>query len=235
MIDAAATTPETVAQAATTTLGFANITYWLATFALTALLVWGFWLVSSPVSRGLFVGLASWAKFSAFLLLPLWASYPNGLKRPRAIVLFVAGFLIATALGFWVLLLEPDPVHAARVFWDRTFGWQLGRDSPFSLWNWKVYAGYPDLHIVQTVLKVLLLIGVIACAFVPKRKSPIQLAALTAAILIGFEIVLTHWFYLYIPWFFVAFALFAPALRRAEQTAEQTNDSEIRELVGAQA
>ena len=81
---------------------------------LPALLVWGFWLVSSPVARGLFVGLASWAKFSAFLLLPLWASYPNGLKRPRALVLFAAGFLIATALGFWVLLLEPDPVHAAQ-------------------------------------------------------------------------------------------------------------------------
>ncbi len=90
---------------------------------------------------------------------------------------------------------------------------------------------------LQTVLKVLLLVGAVACAFLPKRKSPIQLAALTAAILIGFEIVLTHWFYLYIPWFlpFVAFALFAPALRRAEQTAEQTSDREIRELVGAQA
>jgi hypothetical protein len=204
---------------------------------LPALLVWGFWLVASPTARGLFVGLASWAKFSSFLLLPLWASYPNGLKRPRALVLFAVGFLIATALGFWVLLLEPDPVHAARVFWDRTFGWQLGRDSPFSLWNWRVYAGYPDLHVLQTALKVLLLVGAILCAFLPKRKSPIQLAALTAAILIGFEIVLTHWFYLYIPWFlpFVAFALFAPALRRAEQTAEQTNDREIRELVSAQA
>ena len=35
------------------------------------------------------------------------------------------------------------------------------------------------------------------------------LAALSAAVLIGFELVLTHWFYLYIPWFFpfVAFAL----------------------------
>ena len=43
----------------------------------------------------------------------------------------------------------------------------------------------------------------------PRRKSILQLAALTAAILIGFELALTHWFYLYIPWFFpfVAFAL----------------------------
>ena len=48
-----------------------------------------------------------------------------------------------------------------------------------------------------------------AAAFFPARKSPLQLAALTGALLIGFELVLTHWFYLYIPWFlpFVAFAL----------------------------
>jgi hypothetical protein len=51
MIDAAATTPETVAQAATTTLGFANITYWLATFALTALLVWGFRMLSKELQQ----------------------------------------------------------------------------------------------------------------------------------------------------------------------------------------
>jgi hypothetical protein len=40
-------------------------------------------------------------------------------------------------------------------------------------------------------------------------KTPLQLAALTGALLIGFELVLTHWFYLYIPWFFpfVAFAV----------------------------
>jgi hypothetical protein len=38
------------------------------------------------------------------------------------------------------------------------------------------------------------------------------MAALTGAVLIGFELVLTHWFYLYLPWFFpfVALALVAP-------------------------
>jgi hypothetical protein len=204
---------------------------------LPAILVWGFWLVSSAPARGLFVGLASWAKFAALLLVPLWASYPNGLKRPRALVLFAAGFLVATLLGFWVLLLEPDPLHAARVFWDRTFGWQLGRDSPFSIWNWGVYPGYPDLVHVQTALKVLLLVGALVAGFLPRRKSPLQLAALTGALLIGFELVLTHWFYLYIPWFvpFVAFALLAPATVPVRDPAEETRDREIPELVGTQA
>ena len=42
-------------------------------------------------------------------------------------------------------------------------------------------------------------------------------AALTAAVLIGFELVLTHWFYLHLPWFFpfVALALVAPLPGRA--------------------
>ena len=69
--------------------------------------------------------------------------------------------------------------------------------------------GVPDLHVVQQVLQVLVVAGAVLTAFVPRRKSILQLAALTAAVLIGFELVLTHWFYLYIPWFFpfVAFAL----------------------------
>ena len=68
---------------------------------------------------------------------------------------------------------------------------------------------------LQRALEVALLVGGAAPAFVPRRKTPLQLAALTAPLLIGFELVLTHWFYLYIPWFFpfVALALFAPPRR----------------------
>ena len=58
------------------------------------------------------------------------------------------------------------------------------------------------------------------------------LAALTAAILIGFELTLTHWFYLYIPWFFpfVAFVVLAP---RRQRQAAPPSDTEPRELVAA--
>jgi hypothetical protein len=200
-----------------------------------ALLVFGFWLATSAPARGLFVGLASWTKFAALLLVPLWASYPSGLRRPRAVALFAGGFLVATAIGFWVLLLEPDPLHAARVFWDRTFGWQLGRNSPFSIWNWGVYPGYPDLGVWQRALQVVVLVAALAVAFLPRRKTPLQLAALSAALLLGFQIVLTHWFYLYIPWFFpfVAFALLAPATRRVTEAVEETDERAIRELAGA--
>ena len=204
-----------------------------------AFLVWGFWLLTSPFARGGFLALAAWAKYAAILLVPLWASYAaGGDERPerKRLLLVAAGLAAGTALSFWVLLLEPDPIHAARVFWDRTFGWQLSRPSPFSIWNWDEYPGYPDLAVVQSVLKVLLVVAAAALYFVPRRKSPLQLAALTGALLIGFELVLTHWFYLYIPWFFpfVAFAVLAPAAARRPVPEEApARDSEIRELVPA--
>jgi hypothetical protein len=202
-----------------------------------AFLVWGLVFVTSPAARGLFAGLATWTKFAALLLLPLWASYPSATRWPRRQLFFLAGLLLATVLGFWILLLEPDPLHAARVFWDRTFGWQLSRPSPFSIWDWDEYPGFPDLHVVQTVLKVLLLVAAAALAFVPRTRNAVQLAALSAALLVGFELVLTHWFYLYIPWFFpfVAFALLVPTATRLvrveRQPVEPAGERPVGELV----
>jgi len=188
-----------------------------------ALLIWGFWLVTRPGARGALAALAGWTKFGALLVAPLWLGYPDGLRSPGK-RRFLAGFALASAAAFAILLLEPNPVHAARVFWDRTLSFQANRDSPFSIWDWRQYhaAGLPDLRFLQQVLEGLLLAAALLLAVVPRRRSPLQLAALTAALLIGFELVLTHWFYLYLPWFlpFVAFALFAPGEEeRAPQPA----------------
>jgi hypothetical protein len=186
-----------------------------------ALLVWGFLALTSPVARGAAVALSGWTKFASLLLLPLWSGYPEA-RRGRS--LYVLGFALATTIVFFVLFLEPSPWHAARVFYDRTVSYQIGRDSPFSLWDWGQYhaKGLPNLKPVQHVLQALLLAGSLALAFVPRVRSPLRLAALTAAVLVGFELVLTHWFYLYLPWFFpfVALALVAPLPGgRARETA----------------
>ena len=83
------------------------------------------------------------------------------------------------------------------------------------------------------------LIGAIAVYFVPRVKNEVQVAALSAALLIGFELVLTHWFYLYIPWFFpfVAFALLVPASMRVAQgeaaAEEPAGERPVEELVPA--
>jgi hypothetical protein len=73
------------------------------------------------------------------------------------------------------------------------------------------------------VLQGLLVVAAVAVAFVPRRKSPLQLAALTAALLAGFELVQTYWLYTYIPWFFpfAAITVLAPAaLNRARRRVE---------------
>jgi len=178
-----------------------------------ALLVWGFLALTSPIARGAAVAVSGWTKFASLLVLPLWTGYPEA-RRPRTTAIALLGFLLATVVVFFMLFFEPSPWHAARVFYDRTVSFQLGRDSPFSIWDWRQYhaKGLPDLHLLQRVLEGALVLGSLALAFVPRRRSPLRMAALTAAVLIGFELVLTHWFYLYLPWFFpfVVLALIAP-------------------------
>jgi hypothetical protein len=178
-----------------------------------ALLVWGFAALTSDVARGAAVALSGWVKFASLLVLPLWLGYPEA-RRPRSMLVTLYAFVFATGIVFFVLFLEPDPVHAAVVFYERTVKFQIGRASPFSLWDWGQYhaKGLPDLHLVQRVLQALLVLGALALAWFPRERSPLRLAALTGVVLVGFEFVLTHWFYLYLPWFFpfVVLALVAP-------------------------
>jgi hypothetical protein len=200
---------------------------------LPCFLIWGFWLLGSDWWRGVFGALAGWTKFGALIVAPLWLTYPD--RRPK--LRFVLGFAFATVAAFSILLLEPNVYHAAREFWRRTLGWQLGRESPFSLWDWRQYhaAGIPDLHWVQRVLEgVVVVAAVVVLPFWPRRKSPLQLAALTAALLLGFELVLTHWFYLYIPWFFAfsALATLAPRPAREMRAAAEVEPARA-ELVAA--
>ncbi len=183
---------------------------------LPAFLVWGFWLSTSAVARGAAVALSSWTKFASLLLAPLWLTYPNGLSL-RTAVRFTAAFVAASLAVFSILLLEPSLTEAVRVFVDRTLGYQLDRHSPFSPWDWGQYhaRGIPDLHAVQLILQVAVLALAGVVAVIPRRKGPLELAALSAAVLLGFELALTHWSYLYIPWF-LPFALLALLLPRRE-------------------
>ena len=126
-------------------------------------------------------------------------------------------FLGATALAFSILLLEPSLTGAAHRFWERTIAFQLDRDSPFSIWGWGQYhaAGIPDLASLQTVVQLCVIVLAGVAAAVPRDKHPLELAALTAALLLSFELALTHWSYLYLPWVlpFVLLALFLPRTR----------------------
>jgi hypothetical protein len=60
-------------------------------------------------------------------------------------------------------------------------------------------------------------VGALLAALYPRVKSPLQLAALTAALLAGFEAVQTYWLYTYIPWFFGFAAIALLSHRNAQE------------------
>jgi hypothetical protein len=173
-----------------------------------AFLVWGFWAASFAAARGAFTALAAWTKLAALVVVPLWATFPDA-RRLRGPTVFAAAFAAVTLLAFWTLLLGGDPVESFRVFYERTFEIQIDRRSPFSPWDWGQYhaRGIPDLGWLQPIVQVVVAGAALALAFVPRRKTPLQLAALSAALLMAFELTLTHWAALYIAWFFPFVAL----------------------------
>jgi hypothetical protein len=94
----------------------------------------------------------------------------------------------------------PVVLHSdLRAFWDATIAFQADRGSPFSIWGLYDAAW---LDGAQRVVQVAAAAGAIALALVPRRRDAVGLAALSAAILIALQLGITHWFYLYIPWFF---------------------------------
>jgi hypothetical protein len=155
------------------------------------LLVLSFGALAGPRARGALLALASATKFAPLVLAPLFASYDR--RRIRDAALFALAFAAVTVIVY-------APVVAGSgvsEIWDRTVGFQLGRDSPFSIWGL-----HPSLGWAQDVVKAGVVVLAIAVAFVPRRKSPVQLAALAAALLIALQLALSHWFYLYIVWWF---------------------------------
>jgi Glycosyltransferase family 87 len=156
-----------------------------------ALVVFALVAMRSPPGRGLMLGLATAAKFAPVVMAPLLAAGTGGERRPRSWLSFAAVFAVAIALP--VLLYLPD--GGLREFYDATIGFQLGRESPFSLWGL-----HPSLSWLQDVLKLAGLALAVAAAFVPRRRDLRQVAALGAAVLIAAQLVASHWFYFYLVW-----------------------------------
>jgi hypothetical protein len=157
-----------------------------------ALLVLALVALSSPPIRGALLGLAAAAKFAPLALAPLLASGRGDEPKRRAWPLFGA------ALGSIVLMsaLAYLPDGGLRELYDATIGYQLGRESPFSIWGL-----HQSLSWLQDAVKLGVLALAVAVAFVPKRRDARQVSALAAAVLIAAQLTVTHWFYFYIVWF----------------------------------
>src|SRR4051812_27651821 len=141
---------------------------------------------ATPLRRGVWVALAGMAKFAPLALGPLYITHSG--RRVR----FAVGMTIVLALCFVFVLAYGNP----RMFADRTLGFQTSRGSPFSIW------GLRDWTTAQAVVQMAGVLLAVAVAFLPRRRDLIGLGALTAAVLIALQLGITHWFYLYIVWFF---------------------------------
>jgi hypothetical protein len=178
------------------TLAFAWAAYPYTAYALLSnsndtlvamLLVAALLALSRPAARGVMAALATLTKFAPAVLLPMLATHGDRRKR----------FALAFAATAATLLLWPALNPGLPTVYDRTLAYQADRASPFSIWG-----QLPSLE----PLRIALLIGVallaLAFAIWPKDKNLFQVAALGAALLIGVQLTMHHWFYLYIVWFY---------------------------------
>ncbi len=207
------------------TLAFAWAAYPYTAFALLAnsndtlvamLLVATLLLLARPAARGVISALAVLAKFAPVVLAPMLATYrpagpvapalPHVLGRPRRPALWgtpatppPAGVTFAIAFGLTtaVLLVWPAIDPGLHTVYDRTIAYQAGRDSPFSIWGQAVW-----LEPLRTAILAAVAALALIFAWSPKEKQLFQVAALGAALLIGVQLTMQHWFYLYIVWFF---------------------------------
>ena len=173
---------------------------------ISALLVWSLAAFASPFARGALLATASLAKFAPLPLFPLYAAGERGIRLGsraarrelrKPLFLFLAGFALFAALFLAYPAVDPGLAE----FYDRTVKSQLDRESPFSIW------GQADLDWLHTLVKIAVIALGILVAFVPRRRTLVQIAALSAAVIIAVEITLEHWFYLYLPWFLGAMLL----------------------------
>ena len=154
--------------------------------------------LGSPPARGAMVALAAAAKFGPAALAPLFATGTGERRWRQAVVFSVAFVAVAAAL---VLPFVPD--GGLREMYDRTLGYQATRNSPFSVWGQA-----PSLEPLQVVARAAAIALAFGVALWPRFKTPVQVAALAAAVTIGVQLTATHWFYFYVVWF-LPFALVA--------------------------
>jgi hypothetical protein len=163
-------------------------------------------LTSAP-ARAAFTALAAAAKFGSAALAPLFAT-GTGERRWRSALVFSVCFVAVSVALFAPFI----PDGGVRELYDRTLGYQATRSSPFSVWGLA-----PSLDFLQPVARVAAVLLALGVALYPRFKTPVQVAALAAAVTIAVQLTAEHWFYFYVVWFlpFVLVALFAAQGREA--------------------
>jgi hypothetical protein len=185
-------------------------------------------VVGSAPARGAVTALASLTKFAPLALGPLLLRGAGDWPRKRSLVAYGFGFALTAVVAMLPILLG----NSLQAFWHDSISYQAGRGSPFSVWG--LWGGLGlEQHLVQGAAVAL----AVAVAFVPRKRTVVEVAALGAAVLIALELGITHWFYLYIPWFFplVMVALIGAHPQRGSERPQSRPSAEPRPVLASTA
>ena len=237
------------------TLAFGWAAYPYTAFALLSnsndtlvamLLVATLLVLARPIGRGVMAAFATLSKFAPVVLVPMLATYrpagpvAAGDPPPPPVAKASSGvvppttppagvtFIVAFAMTAAAMMVWPAIVPGLHTFYERTIAYQAGRDSPFSIWG--------QVEVLEP-LRIALLIGVallaLLLAFRPKEKQLFQIAALGAALLIGVQLTMHHWFYLYIVWFYPLLLIAMTSLDKPVGVPPQRADTQNAELISS--
>src|SRR5580704_17433427 len=159
---------------------------------IAALCVWTIVIAAErPAARGLLVAAAALTKFLPALLALQFLGIRQGRSR----------YALTLAAALAAMLAWPLITSGPAQFFDSTFGYQLiqrGGGIQFSIWTYM-----PQLAIVARLLLAVVLVLLALSPMVrPGMQDARKQAALSAALLIGAQLLLGYWFYSYLTWFY---------------------------------
>jgi len=177
---------------------------------IAALCVWTIVVATErPVARGLLTAAAALTKFLPALLALQFLGPRRG--RSRYVLTLVASL---AAMLAWPLI-----TSGPAQFLDSTLGYQLiqrGGGVQFSIWT--------DMPHVAIVARPILAAALVLLALSPVVRPPVrdtrEQAALSAALLIGAQLLLGYWFYSYLTWFYPLLVIVIVQARPGHEPAD---------------
>jgi hypothetical protein len=158
---------------------------------IAALCVWAIVMAERPVTRGLLMAAAALTKFLPMLL----ALQFLGMRRGRW------RYALTLVISLGAMLIWPLITSGPGRFLDSTVGYQLiqrGGGVQFSIWTYLPHAAI----VARPVLAAALILLALAPMWRPVMQDARQQAAFAAALLIGAQLLLGYWMFLYLAWFY---------------------------------
>jgi hypothetical protein len=158
---------------------------------IAALCVWAIVAAERPVTRGLLMAAAALTKFLPMLLALQFLGVRQGRWR----------YALTLVISLGAMLTWPLITSGPGRFLDSTVGYQLiqrGGGAQFSIWTYLPHTAI----VARLVLAAALILLALAPMWRPVMQDTRQQAAFAAALLIGAQLLLGYWMFLYLSWFY---------------------------------